>query len=145
MKRSTSLAETEQIAADFLRTLVPEKEKATIVALTGDLGSGKTAFAKSIAKIYGVEESVTSPTFVIEKIYRLEGKPFERLVHIDAYRLEGKHEVDVLGWEDIIADPKNLILIEWPENVGSAIPSDAKKIAFTFVDEGVRDIDINNG
>lgn len=111
-------------------TLMPRREGATILTLSGDLGAGKTTFAQGIAQALGIEENVTSPTFVIEKAYQLEGQKFARLIHIDAYRLNDPHELEVLGWKEIIADPANLILIEWPEKVAGLIPADAIRISF---------------
>ncbi len=143
MKRSDSLQETDHIARNFLQLLMPREGGATVVGLSGQLGSGKTAFVQLIAKAYGVEESVTSPTFVIEKIYKLEKRPFDRLIHIDAYRLERGEELAVLGWKEILSDPKNLILIEWPERVAEVLPKEMHRITFTFVDEHTRDIAIS--
>src|ERR1039458_8847512 len=85
-------------AARFITVLVPVPNAATIVALSGDLGSGKTTFAEGIARTLGIEESVTSPTFVLEKIYELDGQKWQRLIHIDAYRLKEAHELEALGW-----------------------------------------------
>ena len=129
-------------AARFIGALVRYKNGATVVALSGDLGSGKTTFAQGIAKALGVEETVTSPTFVIEKIYELQAQPFDiaqgkkfsHLIHIDAYRLKDEHELEVLGWKEIIADPSNLIVIEWPEKVAVIIPENAIRIS--FIDTG---------
>jgi len=137
---SHSLAETEQIAKNWLVSIsntYANHDEALVVGLSGHLGAGKTAFTKIIAKILGVNEVVTSPTFVIMKMYEIEkgkegkreeGKdwdessqvevPWKRLIHIDAYRLEKREELEVLEWEKLVADRNNLILIEWPENVG---------------------------
>jgi tRNA threonylcarbamoyladenosine biosynthesis protein TsaE len=140
---SHNLSDTKKIAEDFLDSLKPISE-ATVVALSGDLGAGKTAFTKAVALILGVGENVTSPTFVIEKIYGLTGQPFKHLIHIDAYRIEDARELLHLGWKEIIQDPGNLILIEWPERVSDVIPADAKKISFTFIDETTRKIEFQN-
>ncbi len=144
---SKSLEETAGFAALFLKEVLPEKSgssKAVVVALSGDLGSGKTAFVQLVAKLFGIEETVISPTFIIEKIYRLKpgglARGFERFIHIDAYRLEKKEELKHLGWEELSADPKNIIFIEWPEKVGEAIPKDAIRLAFTFIDQTTREI-----
>lgn len=115
-------------AAQFIADLSPRKDIATIVALSGDLGAGKTTFAQGIARALGVEEAVTSPTFVLEKIYELTGQKWARLIHIDAYRLKSEHELEVLGWKEIARDCGNLILIEWPEMVAELIPADAIRI-----------------
>ena len=123
--------ETQVESARLAASLSPYPNSATILALSGDLGAGKTTFAQGIARALGVEENVTSPTFVIEKIYQLAGQKFSHLIHVDAYRLNGPHELELLGWKEITADPKNLIIIEWPEKVVDLIPNDATRISFT--------------
>src|SRR5574343_128358 len=105
---SNSLEETQKIADDFIKNISPKNDSAFVIGLSGNLGAGKTAFTKCIAKSLGVEETVTSPTFVIEKIYELDNQKFSHLIHIDAYRLNSPHELLSLGWEKIISDPKNL-------------------------------------
>lgn len=126
-------------AMRFARGLVPRSDAATVVTLSGDLGAGKTAFVKGVAKALGVTEHVTSPTFVIMKIYPIEGA-FKRLVHIDAYRLKGEHHLKVLGWEEICADPANLIFIEWPEQASGAIPSHAIRVTLRYTGDDEREI-----
>ena len=123
---SNSLEETQKIADDFIKNISPKSDSAFVVGLSGNLGAGKTAFTKCIAKGLGVEETVTSPTFVIEKIYELENQKFSHLIHIDAYRLESGEELLSLGWQRIISDSQNLILIEWPEKVSSVMPEHTK-------------------
>ncbi len=146
---SRSIEETAGFAKDFISSLVPE-DKATVVALSGDLGSGKTAFTKETANILGINrDEVTSPTFVIMKMYKLKSasanKNFKHLVHIDAYRLESESELEKLGWETLLEDQGNLILIEWPEMVPQCIPKSAYKINFKFVDEETREIEVERG
>ncbi len=140
---SRSLSETEKIAKNFLEKIsVGVSDKALVIGLYGDLGSGKTTFVQDIAKIFGVKEFVTSPTFVIEKIYDIKHPTFKKIVHIDAYRIDSAKELLVLGWQDIINDEKNLILIEWPERVGDILPKNHTKVFFKFVSEGEREIEI---
>lgn len=138
---SRSLEETREIAKKFLGELEVSKT-ATVVALEGDLGAGKTTFTQEVGKILGVEENMHSPTFVIEKIYKIDWKSFKKFVHIDAYRIERESELLHLGWQELVSDPENLIFIEWPENVRGIIPNDAKKISLKFVDETTREIEI---
>lgn len=126
-------------AARFVAGLSPRAEGATVVTLSGDLGAGKTAFVKGVAQALGVHEHVTSPTFVIMKMYPLEGR-FKKLVHIDAYRLKGEHHLKVLGWEELLRDPKNLICIEWPEQAPGAMPTHAIRIALRYTGENEREI-----
>ena len=138
---SKSLKETEKVAKEFLAKIIVKNENgASIVGLYGDLGSGKTAFTQEAAKCLGVKETVTSPTFVIEKIYKLDHQNFDHLIHIDAYRLGSGNELLNLGWEEIAKNPKNIIFIEWPERIAEILPNDIKKIQLTFVDENTREI-----
>ena len=134
---SKSLNDTENLAKDFL-SKVKKKEKATIVALSGELGSGKTAFVKCVAKILGIEEDITSPTFVIMKNYKLQSTVYKLMIHIDAYRLKDYKELENLRWQELLNDGNNLIFVEWPEIVKESIPSNAYKINFEFIDENTR-------
>ncbi len=142
-----SLEEMRLFSENFLHTLIiqPRKEQATIVGLSGNLGAGKTAFVKCVATILGITDVITSPTFVLEKIYSIPNgsllkKSFSKLVHIDAYRLHSGDEMSALGWNDICAEPLNIVFIEWPEQVASAMPKDMIKISFEYVDDTTRNI-----
>ena len=138
---STSLKETEAIAKKFLDSLKQGGE-ATVVGLRGNLGSGKTTFVQCVAKILGVHESVTSPTFVLVKTYPLNAKRYTLLIHIDAYRLERGEELLKLGWNDLAKNPDNLILLEWPERVADILPQkNYTEISFEFVDDVTRKIE----
>jgi tRNA threonylcarbamoyladenosine biosynthesis protein TsaE len=140
---SKSLEETEQIARKFLENISQIKNnKAVTVGFFGDLGSGKTTFTQFVGKLLGVKEVMTSPTFVIEKIYNLDGQfGFEKLIHIDAYRLESGRELLSLNFEETLKDSKNIILIEWPERVEDVLPTDMIKTNFKFVSEFEREIE----
>jgi len=117
---------------------------ATVILLHGNLGAGKTTFTKAFAKELGVEEEVTSPTFVVMKRYELENQIFKNLVHIDAYRLESGEEIEALDFEEYISDENNIVLIEWPEKIESAVESIPKQniitLDFEVVDETTREI-----
>ena len=145
--RSSTLEETEKIAGEFVATLSPQ-EKAVVVGLYGNLGAGKTTFTQAVAKSLGVTETVTSPTFIIEKIYRVKSETdnaastFDFLIHIDAYRLDRAEELLHLGWQEIISNPKNLIFVEWPERVKEIMPEGYKRIVFTVEGENERGIEI---
>ena len=141
MSRVHSAAELQQHATQFIARL-EASTTATTVTLSGELGAGKTTFVQALAKALGVEESVTSPTFVLEKIYQLQGQKFARLIHIDAYRLKGAHELEVLGWKELLADSGNLIVLEWPERVAEAIPAGAIRIRFD-IEGDERTISVN--
>ena len=148
-----NLEETQKIAENFIKTLCQEEpltlgNGATVVGLYGELGSGKTSFTQGIARALGISENVVSPTFIIEKIYELSNlqsaesnKNFSHLIHIDAYRLEKSSELLHLGWQEIIADSKNMILIEWPERVTDIMPEHIR-INFRHIENEQREIEI---
>jgi tRNA threonylcarbamoyladenosine biosynthesis protein TsaE len=120
--------------------LNPRKDRATIVAFSGDLGAGKTTCVQALAQEFGVKESVTSPTFILQRSYNLSnisGK-YRRLVHIDAYRLTREEELQALGWEEIVQDPGTLVLVEWPERIEGRIPHDAVHVSLSYVDDDSR-------
>lgn len=117
--------------------------QATVVALEGELGAGKTTFTQVLGKLLGVEENIHSPTFVIMKVYNIDYNWFKKLVHIDAYRLESEEELKHLGWGELVKNPENLIVIEWPEKVPNLIPTDAVRISFKHVDENTRAINLH--
>lgn len=144
-----NLEELRAVAGSVLLSFVekPQKSTATVVGLSGDLGAGKTAFTKCIASILGINEVVTSPTFILEKGYAIPhgsllGERFTKLIHIDAYRLEDEKEMRALEWDSLILDEHNLIFIEWPEQVKGVLPKDIIMISFQYLDEGVRSVTV---
>lgn len=138
-KAIRTLEELGTEATRFVDTLVPREEGATLVTLSGELGAGKTAFTKAAAQALGVTETVTSPTFVLEKIYLLpEDSAFKRLVHIDAYRLTKGSELSPLGFDELMQNKENLIFLEWPERVADALPPPAQNLTFSLESDGSR-------
>ncbi len=127
---------------DMLKRRAEDEKQAVVVALYGELGSGKTTFAQKIASELGVSKTVISPTFVIERVYKIDAGTFTHFIHIDAYRLENADELRRLGFENIVSDPKNFIAIEWAEKVEDLLPKDVIRIYFEFVDEEERKIKI---
>lgn len=144
---SKSPEETERLAKKVVDAIRARKGKpgtATIIALSGELGAGKTAFTKGVAKALSLTETVTSPTFVIEKIYYLEDmQPYTHLIHLDCYRLESGKELLSIGWNETATDPENLIFLEWPEKVEDILPLRALRIEFEVVDPTTRKIKID--
>lgn len=136
-----SLETLEAEAAAFARILKPSQGHATLVTLSGNLGAGKTTFTQAVAKALGVLEPVTSPTFVLAKPYPLPaGSAFSKLVHIDAYRLEGGKDLAPLAFEEMMADAGTLILLEWPEMVADGLPKADVSITLEPVSDTARTI-----
>jgi len=116
-------------------------DRAVVVGLSGNLGAGKTTFSQLVAKRLGIDEVVTSPTFVIQKTYQTTDPDFTDFVHIDGYRLEGGEELLTLNFKATVNQGKRLVFIEWPEKVMSALPAGTYFLSFTFVDEDTRMIE----
>lgn len=159
---SKNISDTEKIAKEFLKTLNfqgprissqklgqtvenPKFSKlATIITLSGDLGAGKTTFTQAFGKHLGIKKKINSPTFVIMKKYSIASGEHNFLFHLDAYRLKNEKELEKLGWAEIISDPKNLILIEWPENVAKSIPKKHISIKIAHIKDGERKFEIKH-
>lgn len=146
-----NLHDLDQVAKEALNQALKidnQGNSAVVLALYGDLGSGKTTFTKSLARILDITETVTSPTFVIQKNFNIKNgeilKNFQKLIHIDTYRIDLQDELIKLGWHQNVADDKNLIVVEWPENVEDILPENTIRIYFQFVDETTREIEIKS-
>ena len=102
---------------------------ASLVTLTGDLGAGKTAFTGQLALHLGITEPVVSPTFGIMKSYELVDHPYyDRLVHIDAYRIEDISEAGPLRFTELFQTPRTLICLEWPEQIAAILPKEKVEV-----------------
>ncbi|TSC91078.1 MAG: UPF0079 ATP-binding protein [Parcubacteria group bacterium Licking1014_17] len=141
---SKSVRETKKIAGDFARKISKSKpgKWAAVIALSGELGAGKTTFTQGFAKALGIKKHITSPTFVLMKKYELalKFKPYENLVHIDAYRLSGGDDLKTIGVEELMENSVNIILIEWAERVKDILPKSATIVKISHVDENTRKI-----
>jgi tRNA threonylcarbamoyladenosine biosynthesis protein TsaE len=136
-----SIGEMNSFALAVARTL----KGGEVLALTGELGAGKTAFVKGLAKALGIKNIVQSPTFLLMKCYPVGknqepnsasaslGKPrtnFQTLCHVDAYRIKHERELLAIGLGEKIGDPGTVTAIEWADLAPELIPKNAIKIKF---------------
>ena len=135
--------ETQKLAEDFVKRL----NKGDVLALYGNLGSGKTTFVQGLARGVGVRKRIISPTFIIVRSYKLRIKNHELRImnfyHIDLYRIESKKDLKGLGIEDIINNPQNIVAIEWAEKMKSFLPKKRWDVKFEDLGGSRRKITIN--
>ncbi len=136
--------EMDTFAARQLAVILEKRKSAPnasamVVGLSGGLGAGKTTFVQALARALLIEESVTSPTFVIARFYPVQKlESLTRLVHIDAYRIEDESELGPIRFDEILGESKNLVVVEWPEKIAARFPDTATRLYFEVLDETTR-------
>ncbi len=101
---------------DFAKKIVGEIGGGDVIFLYGELGAGKTTLAKAIGLELGVEKTITSPTFGLMNLYKVDGhKNIAELCHIDTYRIKDAREFDEIGVQEYVGRADVLTLVEWPE------------------------------
>ena len=121
----------EAATAALARRLAPYLRPGDIIALSGDLGAGKTSFARALIRalsgLEGSEREVPSPTFTLVQSYE---SPAGRINHFDLYRIQSPDELTEIGWDEALAD--GIVLVEWPDRAGTLLPADRLDIALSF-------------
>ncbi|HMD63857.1 MAG TPA: tRNA (adenosine(37)-N6)-threonylcarbamoyltransferase complex ATPase subunit type 1 TsaE [Stellaceae bacterium] len=131
----------ETATATLAARIAAVAEPADIIALKGDLGTGKTAFARAFIRARGSQEEVPSPTFTLVQVYD-EGPT--AIWHFDLYRIRTPEDAWELGIEDAFI--AGISLIEWPERLGPLLPARRLEITFAFGDEpGARRLSLDLG
>ena len=133
-KITNSSEETKKLAQDFTKKL----KGGEIIALFGDLGSGKTTFTQGLAKGLGVKERITSPAFVILNLHKV--KKGLGLAHFDLYRLNNEAELEGIGATDYLSKKDIICVIEWPEKAKKLLSPNTIWITFEHIDENKRKI-----
>ena len=134
---SHSVQETQQIA----RELAGQLHSGDVIAYTGGLGMGKTAFTQGLAQGLGIDMPVSSPTFALVNEYRSKNIT---LYHFDMYRVESFEDLYSTGFFDYL-DQGGILAIEWSENIADVLPEETITVAFTRIDDNTRKIQIEGG
>lgn len=141
--RSTSEEETVTLGEQFA---IEELHAGDVVALRGELGAGKTKFAKGIARAFGIHENeVSSPTFALLNEYpiQLRDSSAGYLYHLDCYRFEHDDELLELGVEDYLYPRNAITVIEWPERIEKYLPAERIEVTIEHVADTKRTITIH--
>ncbi len=128
----------EAATAALARRLAPTLVPGDVLALRGDLGAGKTAFARALVRaLVGDDEAeVPSPTFTLVQTYDSGAGP---VWHFDLYRLSGPDEVQELGWDEV---GQGIALVEWPDRLGPLLPRDRLELTMSFDGSDARRADL---
>lgn len=115
--------------------LLSRPRGARVLALAGALGAGKTTFVQGLARSLGAKDTVRSPTFILMQPFNVRVPQskrvlFSRVWHIDCYRIESPKELQILGLDAILKDPRNLVVIEWADKIESLLPKDTVWVKF---------------
>jgi len=141
MKKIKVLSDSPEITkkiAFIFAALVSKKssKNARIITLKGDLGSGKTTFILGFLNFFGIKPHAASPTFVIMKHYKPREQRtkgiVENIYHLDGYRLRSRKDLEVLEFGKIEKNPKNIILIEWPERIKGKTFKEKISLIFSY-------------
>ncbi|MFH1611901.1 MAG: tRNA (adenosine(37)-N6)-threonylcarbamoyltransferase complex ATPase subunit type 1 TsaE [bacterium] len=134
--------ETQKAGQVLAKGILKEEDRqyATVVALQGELGGGKTTFVQGMVEGLRIKEQITSPTFVILKRYDIDNKDYNYFYHIDCYRLNSEQDILDLDFKNIVSNSKNIIAIEWAEKVKSILPDNTIWINFKYIDKNKREI-----
>lgn len=141
-----SQKETQEFAQKIAQQLIKNglKNRAVVVALSGDLGAGKTTFTQGFAKGLGLKEKILSPTFIIMKRFKLLDSNFKYLYHIDCYRLHSEKDLLHLDFKEVLKNQENIVVIEWPEKIKKIIPKkNIIRINFLHLESHQRKLIIN--
>lgn len=147
--------ETQKLGEEFARSHLA-KLKHVLIALYGDLGSGKTTFVQGLAKGLGIKRRIISPTFIIVRSYVLKSQKLKVKIqkhnskfkslelrafyHIDLYRIDDEKDIKGLGIEEIISNPQNIVAIEWAEKMEKFLPKERWDVKFEYVGKSERKI-----
>jgi len=137
---TNSALETEK----FGEKLAKKIKKGGVIALYGDLGSGKTTFVKGLARGLGIKKRIVSPTFIFARQYMINRQPTtdnrQLLYHIDLYRIDKLEDARGLGLEEIFSDSNNIVVIEWAERIKKILPKKRTDIYFKYSGKNKREI-----
>jgi tRNA threonylcarbamoyladenosine biosynthesis protein TsaE len=140
------LAQTPQDTIELAQSIAKKLQPQDVLALSGDLGSGKTFFTSALTKALGIEKRVQSPTFVLVREYKDPHAygVIKKIYHIDLYRLDTQAEVLDLGFESFLQDETAITIIEWPQIAQQLLPKKTIYINLEVVNSTSRRIHVQN-
>ena len=140
----TIISKNEKQTKEIGKSLLDKYPNTRIFSLSGNLGSGKTILSKGLAKGLNIKRNISSPTFVILNIYEIKkNNVFKNFIHIDAYRLKNKKDLENIGFFDFIKQDDSIIIIEWGNKIKKYLPKQTVNIKLTILKNEQRKIIIS--
>ena len=136
MEKTYSTQQLEELAGKIAQKLKPND----VLALYGELGSGKTTFTRFLVKALGFDTRVQSPTFILVRNYTKSEGSIKKIFHIDLYRLKSVNEVLEIGINEMIDEDKSVTVIEWPEIYEQMLPEKTIRMYFEYADKDTRKV-----
>lgn len=141
-----SFLQTKNFAKKLIKKILNKNKKTPIIiALIGEIGTGKTVFTKGVLEFFGIK-NIQSPTFLIIKNYipKKPKKNIKKIYHIDCYRIKKLKELEILDIKKILKEKNSLVLIEWAEKIKKFLPKNTIYVYFYHKDKTIRRISIEN-
>ena len=135
MEKVLTFSQIDELA----KKLANYVEENTVIALIGELGTGKTSFTKTFAKEFGVKENLKSPTFNYVLEYLSGRMP---LYHFDVYRINDSEEIYEIGFEDYIGEDGSVVIIEWADKILDEMPEDAVFVEINHYSDVAREVSV---
>lgn len=134
------ISASEKQTLGFAKKFARKLKGGEIIGLIGELGAGKTIFAKGLAAGSGIKKNITSPTFVLMKIYKIKKNKSEisNLVHVDAYRIKSFKKLLDIGIKEYLNKPDTIVIIEWVDKIKKTLTKKIKYVKIKYQNKNKR-------
>jgi len=134
------ISRSEKQTFNFAKNFSKRLKGGEVIGLIGNLGAGKTIFTKGLAAGLGIIKNITSPTFVLMRVYPVKSRRIKQLVHIDAYRVKSARDLTAIGADDYFNQPSTVTTIEWADKIKKILPKTAKFVKIIYQQNNLRQI-----
>lgn len=142
MSVNTVLTDSAENTKVFANKIARDLKGGDVVLLRGDLGAGKTTFTQGLGQYFGIHR-MTSPTYVLLNQYKVENHPtIKTFYHFDLYRLENVDQLRSVNFDEITTDKNGIVILEWPERLGTNLPKGSIYIRLNIVESNKREITV---
>ncbi|OIP80580.1 MAG: tRNA (adenosine(37)-N6)-threonylcarbamoyltransferase complex ATPase subunit type 1 TsaE [Parcubacteria group bacterium CG2_30_45_37] len=134
------ISRSEKQTFNFAKNFSKRLKGGEVIGLIGNLGAGKTIFTKGLAAGLGIIKNITSPTFVLMRVYPVKSRRIKQLVHIDAYRVKSARDLTAIGADEYFGRPDTITAIEWADKIKKILPKTAKFVKIIYQQNNLRQI-----